>query len=323
MSIEPKFIIGRPKDAPSWAKYAAIDEFNIKTYFEQKPYPDKKNPGKWRSNAAYHVVGNEQPPFFDQWQDTLALISSEMNEGDERAVIPGDIKKPTYKPTAAAKKKMGVIGRSPSMPVWVNFRAIDDDGAVVYYETKPYRNSRAPGEWRGNTRSFPGGLTDIEELKGTVHRIVSEKNPIPAPEKRSVEPEIVPSEPRFAFESETPDDDVKPVSVGLLTSNARPEYARAASLVENAPVGAVIVFSYRPQWFTPDAILVPGEEVVVFKTSDGQSGLVCPIRTVRILDIRFEDGKLFIPIIITESDNHKRIAGLLPAPDNGKAVFTY
>lgn len=331
MSITPKFIIGRPKDAPEWVKFTAIDEHNTLTYFEQKPYPDKKKPGQWRSNARYLVIdGNFQ--FDGAWEDTLTVIDPGMKLGDWRKVRPHDLKKPTFKSTAAAKKKMGTVARSPEMPVWVHFRAINDDGLIVYYETKPYRNSRAPGEWRGNTRSFPGGFTDVDALKGTVHRIedevttpapVAQSNPVKDVEPSPSEP--TPAEPRYMFEDEKTDkkNDSGIINVGLLTSDARPEYARAAKLVEWYPPGSVIVFSYRPQWFTPDAILVPGEEAVVFKTVKGHRDKIKPIRTVRILDVRIEDGKLIIPIVVTDSDKHKQIIGVFPAPDNGKAVFTY
>lgn len=107
MNITPKFVVGRPNDIPEWVKYAAIDSQNVQTGFEQKPYPDKKNPGKWRSNARYIII--DRPSYFEgRWEDTLVLIDPNMKEGEWREVQSADVKKPARKTAASSKKKMGL-----------------------------------------------------------------------------------------------------------------------------------------------------------------------------------------------------------------------
>lgn len=107
-------------------------------------------------------------------------------------------------------------------------------------------------------------------------------------------------------------------NIGLLTSNARPEYARAAETAHQAPAGTIVVFSYRPHWFTPDAHIEQGGQVTIFE--EEVEGWLRSVRKADILEAKYHDGKIIIALsLVGEEYRHE----FERAPSDGKAVFTF
>lgn len=83
-------------------------------------------------------------------------------------------------------------------------------------------------------------------------------------------------------------------TIGLISSNFRPEYQRAAKIASDAESGSLMVFSYQPQYVATDLALNVNTSVVVYGQQDGER--FCPNRCATIVSVDVYKGRIFITL---------------------------